>query len=240
MKLTNIFKIAYLWPAWFDKLTTSGAKLREQVLAILVCVLFISQAHGFTIILDPAGDAQHAGRSLHDIFERGATFAFAQELKFQLNVAYPNVTVILSHQANDNVTSLQTASFANSLNIDLLLSINFYKEINTKPSIYLYYFKNQTFFSKYSTNQLSFLPYQQAFIFNFDQTQKWVNHLQQKLQKNEYKHYFECHPGLAMPFKPLAGIKAPSIGLEIGIKQNGWELYLTPIVTSLAGIIYEK
>jgi hypothetical protein len=205
---------------------------------ILLAPGLVYSRQNFTIILDPAGDTKHIGRALHNNFERSATFQFAQELKRQIQINYPQVNVILSKTAGQTLEKLQSASFANRLNVDLVLSLNFYKETAIKPYVFLYHFKNQNFFSVNKTDQLEFYPYHQAFMINFDRTKTWGATIQKSLQHANYRHYFTCHQLLAIPFKPLAGIVPPAIGIEIGIKTNGWEPYIMPIVNSLSEIIY--
>ena len=199
---------------------------------------WLYQQPTFTIMLDPAYEAKNMGRSLYNNFERGATLQFAQELKKQITCQYPHVTVVLSRTAGESLEKLQSASFANRLNVNLVLHINFYKEAKVKPQIFLYYFKNQSYFSHNRPGQLYFYPYHQAFTFNFDRTTQWVGYMQKHLQQINFKHYFECKNAIALPFRPLVGITAPAIGIEIGIKKNGWDAFLEPIVNSLAEIVY--
>ena len=76
-------------------------------------------------------------------------------------------------------------------------------------------------------------------MFNYDKTKRWIGTMQKYLQHANYKHYFACHNAISIPFKTLTGIIPPAIGIEIGIKPNGFEPYIMPIVQSLAEIIYE-
>lgn len=209
---------------------------------LILIILFIPNAilaKNFTIMLDPAGDSKHIGRTLYNSFERSTALQFAQELKRQIQITYPTVTVILSKTAGQTLEKLQSATFANRLNVDLVLSLNFYKETAVKPQIFLYQFKNQNFFSANPVNQFQFYPYQQAFILNFDKSKNWGLLIQKSLQNSNYRHYFTCHQLLAIPFKPLIGMLPAAIGIEIGIKTNGWEPYVIPIVNSLSELIYE-
>lgn len=208
------------------------------ILLILLIPNIILSKQSFTIMLDPAGDSKQIGRTLYNSFERSATLQFAQELKRQIQISYPHVNVILSKSAGQTLEKLQSATFANRLNVDLVLSLNFYKETAVKPHIFLYQFKNQNFFSVNQSDQLQFYPYHQAFIVSFDKTKIWGVTMQKSLQDPNYRHYFSCHQLLAVPFKPLVGMVIPAIGIEIGIKTNGWEPYIMPIVNSLSEIIY--
>ncbi len=217
----------------------------SNIKKLFICIALPILAQGqyytpksFTIMLDPAGDAKNIGRSLHQNFERGATLQFAQELRRQILNQYPLVNVIISRSAGETLEKLQSASFANRLNVDLFLSLHFYKETSVKPHIFIYHYQNQNFFSKPQKDFLEFYPYHQAYILNFDQTKNWALSMQKWLQRADYKHYFTCMPVIGIPFKPLAGVIAPAIGLEIGLKNNGYEMYLAPIVNSLSELVY--
>lgn len=196
-------------------------------------LLITAQLNSFTILLDPAGDAKTTGRSLANQFERGATLQFAQALQAQLMALNSQLQVILTKQAGETVDQLQVANFTNHLQVDLFLNLNFYPETNTKPNIFIYYYQNKNFFNKPLTNQLFFYPYDQAFMFKFDQTKTYATTLYRALTQTKYTHYFNCHSPIAMPFKPLAGIISPAIGIEIGLKQNGWEPYLQAVTASI-------
>lgn len=56
----------------------------------LVCFfsleLYSIQQNIFTLMIDPAGDAKHAGRVIEDSFERGITLQCAEKLKKMLKV----------------------------------------------------------------------------------------------------------------------------------------------------------
>lgn len=208
------------------------------MLSRIICLLLVpTYLHSFTILLDPAGDSKHPGRSLPNGFERGATLQFASALSKQITQQHPHVTVLISKKAGEPVEALQTANFANNLQVDLVLNLNFYEETSIKPVIFIYYYQNQKIFSTREHLTLDFYPYHNAFMFNFDKTEAYANLMQKWLAQAAYKHYFSCPPALGLPFQPLAGIIAPGIGIEIGLKKNGWEPYLEPILASLSEIL---
>lgn len=190
-----------------------------------------------TIMLDPAGDAQHTGRKIDDTFERSITLMFAQGLKENLEKEYPSIQVILTRNAGETVTSLANANFANRLNVDLFLSINFYQETSTKPKIYLYNFSyNDDFITQ--KNELTFCRYDQAHLFNYSITRQYGLILKQEMESDIYKSLFECAQLVKAPIKQCIGIKSPAIALEAGLyKADDWQLYIDPLVASLKPII---
>ena len=188
-------------------------------------------------MLDPNGDAHNSGRSLASSFERGVARQFANELANLLLNQYPFLNVIISKQAGETVEPLQIANFANHLKVDLFLNIGFFHERNTRPSLFIFYYKNQLFFSSSKPDPLAFYPYHQAYLFNFDKTQSWASLLQKELQKPIYKNYFTCAPALGVPYKPLVGLLAPAISFELGLKSQSYEIYLHAIAAALGELI---
>jgi N-acetylmuramoyl-L-alanine amidase len=220
-------------------------KFRNLITALILLSMFPLQAklhkkHVFTVMLDPAGDGKNVGRTLYTNFERGATMQFAQELKLQILQKYSHVEVVFTKNAGETLEILQSASFANRLDVDLYLSLNFYKEVEVKPNIFIFYFKNQNFFSFMPQTTLHFHPYHKAFTTNFNQTKCWAEMIQKDLQQKKYHHYFNCKNATGIPFRPLIGIMSPAIGIEIGVNKSGWKNYITPIVNSLSGFIHDK
>jgi len=185
------------------------------------------------IMLDPAGDAQHAGRKIDDNFERGITLQFVQELKKVLEQKYPNVRIMLTRGAGDMVAPLQHANFANRMNVDLYLSFHFYHNTSAKPKIYVYTFSSGVTFPTI-TYDLCFYPCDQAYIFNKETTQKYAT-----IINNELSQEPTCDvKKVELPFKPLIGIKSPAIAIESSLKDgHTWKQYVEPIAKSLRDII---
>jgi N-acetylmuramoyl-L-alanine amidase len=197
----------------------------------------IYQQHSFTIMIDPAGDAQMAGRTIDNSFERGLTLQFAQKLKEVLEYRYRGLRCIISREAGEIAAPLQNANYANRINVDLYMSVNFYYESQAKPRLYLYTFSNNDDFVK-RRSDLAFYPYDQIHQFNSDKTKSWSEHIKQSLDSEVCRTLFDNKGILRIPFKPLVGIKAPAIAFEAGLKsKDDWQNYIEPIATSLHSII---
>lgn len=208
---------------------------------LFVCLIIFKKAYTktFSIMLDPAGDAKHTGRVIDDSFERGLTLQFCEQLKKNLEKEYgTKIRIVLSRLPGETLEPLQNASFANRLNVDFYLSIHFFKEIETKPRIFLYYFaKNPvTDFWHQSSNQLSFYAYDQAYLINIKDTKNYVLKMKESLE--EYSNQFNLIKHIGIPFKPIVGIKSPTIAIEIGLKnKEDWKKIVEPISKSLSPII---
>jgi hypothetical protein len=195
----------------------------------------------FSIMLDPAGDAKNTGRIIEDSFERGITLQFAEQLKKLLEERHPGVRIVLTRFPGETIESLQNANFANRLDVDLYLSIHFYHEKASKPSVYIYHFLYNPitdFWAKPRT--LSFYPHDQAHLFMLNQTILWGHQLKSFLKSDSFNALFDVKGVYGLPFHPLIGIKPAALALEVGIKnKNYWRTYLEPVAQSLGQIILE-
>jgi len=191
----------------------------------------------FTVMLDPAGDAQYAGRQIEDSFERGIALQFAENLKDELEASYKKVKVVITRFAGETLQHLQNANFANRLDVDLYLSVHFYKEKEIKPQIFLYTFSYNDDFITRNTD-LFFYPYDQAHLINKDTTKIWANKIRDFfLQENDIS-FFDLRGLFRLPFKPLIAVKAPSIGVEIGLrKKDEWKEYIDVFGSMLGEIL---
>ena len=223
----------------------------KNIIALVFCILTVTITHPkpskiFTIMLEPAGDAKHAGREIDDCFERGITLQFAEKLKKVLEEVYPGIRVILSRFPGESLEPLQNANFANRLNIDFYLSIHFFQETANKPKLYLYQFvyKDTDFWSR-TPDQLCFTPYDLTHRHYASVSKNYANQMLKVLQQSTYKKYFECEGShalpFALPFKPLIGIAAPALAIEASIRmKRDWTTMVEPLAQSLHPIIYQS
>src|SRR5579859_5868722 len=74
------------------------------------------QVKPFSIMLDPAGDAQITGRIIDDSYERGITLQLCEDIKKQLEADHPkNTRIVLTRFPGETIDPLQNANFANRL-----------------------------------------------------------------------------------------------------------------------------
>ncbi len=191
----------------------------------------------FLIMLDPAGDAKQTGRKLGDSFERGITLQYVETLKKILQKEYPFVNVMLTRFPGDIIYELQNASYANRLGTNLYISINFFQTQETKPSIYLYQFSYHDDFIS-PTASLTFYLFDHAHLHHLDTTRAWGHLFKSVLEQKEYKSMFAIKGIYKLPFKPLIGITAPAIGIEIGLKKKGdWNQYVEPVSNAIGRVM---
>ncbi|MCK5632770.1 N-acetylmuramoyl-L-alanine amidase [bacterium] len=211
--------------------------ISKIIASLIILFYFNTLLPTFSIMLDPAGDAKHTGRQIQDSLERGISLQCAQALKKALEKKYSNIRVILTRFPGETIYPLQNANFANRLAVDFYVSLNFYPETKTKPGIFLYYFSyGDEFVTKIP--DLFFCPFDQAHRISSKTTRLWAQNIANTLQSSQYKHQFDFHDVRGLPFKPLVGVKAPAVALEIGLKEkNDWQKYIEPLVQSLETIV---
>jgi len=199
--------------------------------------IFADAYKPFTIMLDPAGDAQYAGRQIDDSLERGITLQFAEKLKYILESRYDGIRVVLTRVAGETLQHLQNANFANRFDVDFYLSIHFYQEKEVKPQMFLYTFSyNDDFITRRA--DLFFYPYDQAHLIKKDTTKIWADKMKQVFLQDEYKKIFDLQGFFRLPFKPLIAVKAPAIGLELGLRQkDDWVNYVDAFACSIGEIV---
>jgi N-acetylmuramoyl-L-alanine amidase len=191
----------------------------------------------FVILLEASGDTIHTGRSIDDSFESSITFEIAQAIKQLIIAQCPHVKVLLNRAQTETVSPLQNANFANKLDIDCYMSIHAFNETQLKPRVFIYQFSYLDDFIAKDTG-LSFYPFDKIYLINQKQTNAWAQQLKQTFEKNSL---WNVNGVYSFPFKPLIGIKAPAIGIEIGLKNRSeWRNYSETIVAGIETIIKNR
>jgi N-acetylmuramoyl-L-alanine amidase len=192
----------------------------------------------FIIMIDPAGDARTTGRTIGDIFERSITMHAAQELKKMLEEhlakILPGLRIFLTRVPGETVEPLQNAAFANRLRVDLYISLHCYQTEQSNPHCALYHFSYDPVADELPTKVpgLFLYPYQQAHRNFFTISRDIAQAVYQQLQK--HKGFLVIEPIQAFPYKPLIGIRAPALGIEMGLpKKDDWKLIINNITQAL-------
>jgi hypothetical protein len=179
----------------------------------------VAQDRVTTIMLDPAGDA----------------LSFAHALQMHIEQSVPGTRVILTRTANETVRPLQHANFANRLEVDLFLSLRCYEDSSTRPQLAMYTFS----YGDYAPSRiqdLAFYTYDQAYLLASGTTQKYAHTMEDIFKK--YAKQFDLLGSFSLPYKPLIGVKAPAIGIEIGLKnKQSWQSFVVPLSEAVAEII---
>ncbi len=198
-----------------------------------------AEKKSFTIMIDPAGDSQYAGREIYGCFERGITLQCAEQLKKTLEYTIPNTRIILTRFPGETVQPLQNASFANRLEVDLYLSIHFFAQKKGPHEIYFYHFCKHpvTDYWKKTPTDLCFVEAHFVHIHSIATSKAWAKELV-TVFKTDYKEHFQCTAPLGLPFKPLCGIQAPAIAFEAGLlNAQDWQRYIKPLSQGIETLV---
>jgi hypothetical protein len=189
------------------------------------------------VMINPAGHAKNAGRKmLFGEYERTVAYDFAEKLQQALVRAY-GVKVVLSRFVGEEIVDpLQNASFANRLGVDFYLSLHFYGEESVKPKIFLYnlVYDPVVDFIKRSSYLPVFIPIHQAHFGNIFKSRDFGKIIKEVLTLPEHQRFADCYGPFGIPIRPLCGILAPSVAIEIGLHQeSAIKTLIDPIVKSL-------
>lgn len=209
-------------------------------LKFLFILLSCISLHGqtpFTILIDPAGDAQHTGREIGDTFERGITLQCAQELKKQLTENNPNIRVILTRVPGETIQPLHNALFSNRLQANLYLRIGFYYEQNIPSHVSIFYYCENTTDYWHKYNPLRFYPLEQAYLINLNTTKELGTTFLQIFNNNKINSVFVPYGLFGIPLQPLIGIQAPALYIEAGLyNTNDWRHLIKPLISCIQAI----
>ncbi|MBN2267627.1 MAG: N-acetylmuramoyl-L-alanine amidase [Candidatus Babeliaceae bacterium] len=192
----------------------------------------------YTIMIDPAGDARNTGRIIGETFERGITLQFAEHLKELLEHEFPNIRIILTRFPGEKIEPLQNANFVNRLGAQLYVSLNFAAAERGVPHCAIYYFLYNQQIPSLNPHLLSWHPYQEAYINELPRSRTFAQIVRNKLLEYQRQGLFQIPEIRGIPFKPLIGIRSPSIACEIGLhSQDDWALYVKPVAAGLAHVV---
>ena len=187
------------------------------------------------VMINPAGDAKNVGRKLVEGFERGVTLQFSEEIQKGLTDKYGH-RVVLTRSPGEAVLPLQNASYANRSKADFFLSLHVYRQEEPKPKVIVYHllYNPMVDLAQNNFNSFTFVPIHQAHFQNISRTVGFANNVKSVLNNGEFKKKLDFYGPYGLPFKPLVGIVAPSIAIEVGIcEDNNWKHLVEPIVEGL-------
>lgn len=212
---------------------------------LFLCGIYLTSVHSivhhqekyYTVILDPAGDAQHVGRSIGDSFERGLTLQCAEKIKEIVESRAPHIKIVLTRMAGDTVYEWQNASLANRIG-DFFVNLNFYYTQETKPTIYLYQFSYGNDFVNQHHHWSAVYTYDQAYMVSKHTTDVCSQLFKKELLSSAWQSLFCVTGPSALPIKSLIGITIPSISIEAGLKDKHlWHHYSEPIACAIIAVI---
>ncbi len=184
------------------------------------------------VMINPAGHARQTGRKLPNSHERAVSYKLAEALGRAIENRY-GMRAVLTRTPGEALVHLQSASFANRLNVDFFININIYKEDHEKPKVYLMHRMIDPFadLARRSYPPLEFTPVSHAHMRNIHKTKSFGERIKMVLTQPEYQKLFDFSGVQGLPLKPLEGVTAPAVLFDIGIND---EAKLAQLVEPLA------
>lgn len=208
-------------------------------LTFVVCIsTHILQGTPLLVMLDPAGDATHAGRAIEDTFERGLTLQCAHYLQTHLQENIPDVTVILSDSVGKKSTHIEHAQLANRLQVNVYISLHVYYDEDTLTMHIYHFLADPTeLWKQPQTPTLRMVPYDQAHKQLAPTTNALAHQLRTLLNQQSPRQFFVPAP-IGFPFKPLMGIQAPALGIEMSVQsKEQWQTYAEKLTDALTTLL---
>lgn len=191
----------------------------------------------FTLFISPFGHAGQTGRPLRDGYERAATYHWAVAIGEALRTLNIPIKTIISRSPGETLADFQTATFANRLQPDLVLSLSLNQpRKNSKPQLCIFNLLIDPLTDAVRRNRsgIEFVPFEQAHCVNMITSCAYGKLFTQVAAREPYLHQCECLGPELFPYKPLMGIQAPSIALEFG---GDWQLCMPLVIETLVQII---
>lgn len=187
------------------------------------------------VMIDPSGHAKNVGRKLVESYERSISFKMAESLKKKMQDSY-GFRCVLSRYPGEEIVKLQNASFANRLGVDFYISLHIYRHEFVKPKIFVYnlVYNPMVDLATRTIDPYQFIPINRAHFFNINQTVFYGRSIKNILTQEHYKKNFDFYGVYGIPVKPLVGIVAPALLIEVGIcNEDQWESLIDPLIDGL-------
>lgn len=194
----------------------------------------------YTIMLNPAGDAQRTGRVIQDAFERTITMQLCTYLKSELEKK-ERFRVILTRHPGETVEPLQNAQFANRLQVDLFISIHAYA--HDELHMHLYHLLTHPvtdYWQQSRSDAIHMTPFDEAHKKQAHNSKEIAYQLFTILSEQQPLQFI-VHQPIGFPFKPLVGIQAPAVGCEMSLPdKDRCLLYANKLIDAIHSLLEQK
>lgn len=217
-----------------------------QFFLLLVCVAVPSmcaaaQERSYKVIMiDPAGHAKQTGHRLVQSYERAEMFQCAEAMKRSLESRF-NVRVILTRGPGEEIIPLQNASFANRLEVDFFLRLHCFHHEQERPRLWLYHliFDPMMDRAQRKHDQLSFTPVFQAHFYKSNESFGLGKDMMSYFSGSAGQKSCDIAGLYGVPLKPLIGIVAPALVVEIGLSADDqWRGLVDLLAESIASALH--
>lgn len=204
---------------------------------IVLCIMH-SFVLPFTLMIDPAGDAGHPGRSIDGTFERGLTLQCAQKIKSKLETQINPIHVIITRVAGEQISDLHNIQFANRIMPDLYISLHFFQETAVIPRVALYLHTHDGK-KRSSPERLALHTIDTIHMLYSDASSHYARMIHTLFTSDQNLKKFSCASPIVLPYTPLIGISAPALAIEVGLRhKNDFESLIEQLCAAITHTAY--
>lgn len=189
-----------------------------------IYLLFISLSHktlGLVVIIDPAGDSKITGRVFPDQYERNITMHCAECIKKILeeesSISKNPLQIFITHTTGQIKKELEFQQFSNILEADFFIHISAVPKIACPPAIFLYRLNFSDQLAIQQKSSQLFIPFDEVHIQSSRASEQFGKNMYNYLNQEEFRRLYTIHNLLAVPCKPLIGVQAPGIMIELAV-----------------------
>lgn len=190
------------------------------------------------LIIKPAGYNGYAGRMLHEMYERGATYQWALEL--QKIIKRHKIKVDIPFDATAQETDIINA--INEKQPALVVQLHLYPSTRIQPTVQLYHLLLNPLVDVVPFHQKSFQfsPVRQAHRPFVTQSAWCGRTISEQLRASEQGHYATAEMR-GIPCRELVGIQSPALVIEAGICQDTrWKNLVEPVAQALITCVQQQ
>lgn len=215
--------------------------LRRTLFFVAVVLLWRSdvaaQQKKPLIIIKPVGHSGYAGRKLHEMYERGATYQWALELQKVLKRLKVKSFVPFDATAQEQ----DIINTINQKQSDLVVQLHLYPSTRIQPTVHLFYLLLNPLVdtAPYHQKLYQFVPVRQAHRLYVTQSAWCGRTLYEQLHDVEQGQFITTNVQ-GIPCKELVGIQSTAVVIEAGICQdNRWKNLVEPVARALAACVQQ-
>jgi hypothetical protein len=215
--------------------------LKRALFFISVIVLLVSTATAQhkkpLIVIKPVGYNGYAGRKLHEMYERGATYQWALELQKALKKHRLKVFIPFDAAAQE----IDIVNTINQRQPDLVVQLHLYPSTRIQPTVHIFHLLLNPLVDTAPCNQkmCQFTPVRQVHR-PFVTQSAWCGRTVYEMLHAAEKGQFLTTQVRGIPCKELVGIQAPAVVVETGICQdNRWKNLVDPLAQALAACVQQ-
>lgn len=216
-------------------------KLARLFLVLSMSAFPFLCARQLIVVLDPAGDAAHAGRSIEDTYERSCTWQLAAEIK-RLLKRYEYIACYLSRAPGQILESLEPVQLANRLPADLFVRLQCYYTTRTENQCHFYYLLRHPMTDWWRApmnDDLQFISLETAHQGVLKLTKKYADSAASFLRRFSSETGFSVHMPVGIPCLNVQGLLMPACIIELGIAHAGdWHALAHPLARAIKEILF--